>query len=224
MSNNDSFIEEVSEEVRRDQLFRLFRKYGWVAGIVIAALVGGASFNEWRKANVRAGAEALGDAMLAALRVDDAGARAVAFGELLAATDEAPILLNFQSAAAQVLAGDTDAAVVILQAVSADSATDPIYRDLAALKVIMLRGNDTPRAERIATLDRLATVGQPFRLLALEQRAIARLESGDTEQALSDLKAILEDPLTTRELRQRAAQLTVALGGEIPDRTRVENG
>ncbi len=224
MSNNDSFIEEVSEEVRRDRLFRLFRKYGWIAGVVIVALVGGASYNEWAKATQRAEAEARGDAMLEALRIEDDTERAAAFEKLMVSDAKASVLLSFQTAAALVLAGDKEAAAVTLQKVSDDSAADPIYRDLAALKIIMLRGQDMARADRLATLDRLATAGQPFRLLALEQRAIVRLESGDTEQALADLKSILEDPQTTRELRQRAAQLTLALGGEIPDRTAIENG
>ena len=39
MSNPDSFIDEVTEEVRRDRLFRLFRKYGWIGGVVVALIV-----------------------------------------------------------------------------------------------------------------------------------------------------------------------------------------
>ena len=31
MSDTDSFIDEVSEEVRRDKLFGYIRKYGWIA-------------------------------------------------------------------------------------------------------------------------------------------------------------------------------------------------
>ena len=49
MSLNDSFIQEVSDEVRRDRLFGLFRRYGWVAACLILFLVGGAGINEWRK-------------------------------------------------------------------------------------------------------------------------------------------------------------------------------
>ena len=43
MSNPDSFIEEVTEEVRRDRLFALFRKYGWIGVVLVLAIVGGAS-------------------------------------------------------------------------------------------------------------------------------------------------------------------------------------
>jgi len=43
LSNPDSFIDEVTEEVRRDRLFRLFRKYGWIGVVIILGLVGGPS-------------------------------------------------------------------------------------------------------------------------------------------------------------------------------------
>ena len=44
MSNPDSFIDEVTEEVRRDRLFALFRKYGWIGLVVVLGIVGGAGW------------------------------------------------------------------------------------------------------------------------------------------------------------------------------------
>ena len=35
MSNPDSFIDEVTEEVRRDRLFAMFRKYGWIGVAIV---------------------------------------------------------------------------------------------------------------------------------------------------------------------------------------------
>ena len=78
MSNNESFIDEVNEEVQRDKLFQLLRKYGWIGVVVVLVLVGGTAFNEWRKAQDRAAAEGLGDAFLAAVEADDAAERAAA--------------------------------------------------------------------------------------------------------------------------------------------------
>ena len=46
MSNPDSFIDEVTEEVRRDRLFRLFRKYGWIGVVIILGLVGGTAWTD----------------------------------------------------------------------------------------------------------------------------------------------------------------------------------
>ncbi len=30
MSSQDSFVDEVTDELRRDRLFAAFRKYGWI--------------------------------------------------------------------------------------------------------------------------------------------------------------------------------------------------
>ena len=46
LSESESFIEEVSDEVRRDKLFKLFKKYGWVLALVVIAIVGGTAYNE----------------------------------------------------------------------------------------------------------------------------------------------------------------------------------
>ena len=67
VSDTDSFIDEVTEEVRRDQLFALFRKYGWIGILAIVLIVGGASWSEWRKAQAEAKAQAFGDALVAAM-------------------------------------------------------------------------------------------------------------------------------------------------------------
>ena len=64
MSNPDSFIDEVTEEVRRDRLFAMFRKYGWIGILAVVVVVGGAAWNEWQKARAEARAEAFGDALL----------------------------------------------------------------------------------------------------------------------------------------------------------------
>lgn len=224
MSDSDSFIEEVTEEVRRDQLFRFFRKHGWIVGLAVVLVVGGAAFHEWRKASDRAAAQALGDSMLAALQLDNSDAQVVALDEVAEKAGDARVLALLQKAAAQINAGDRQGAAATLDAVAGSEDAEPLYRDLALLKLVMLRGPDMPDADRMAALDRLSTPGEPFRLLALEQRAIAALERNDRDAALADLKSILEDPEAVSDLRQRARRLTIALGGEPPPRVASENG
>ncbi|KKK62940.1 hypothetical protein LCGC14_2999320, partial [marine sediment metagenome] len=78
MSNTDSFIDEVTEEVRRERLFGFLRRYGWIAVLAVVLIVGGAAYNEWRNASERAEAQAFGDALLAALEADSPEARRTA--------------------------------------------------------------------------------------------------------------------------------------------------
>ncbi len=66
MSDQDSFIAEVTEEVRKDKFYNFLRRWGWLIGLALLAIVGGAAFNEWRKAQARANAQETGDALRAA--------------------------------------------------------------------------------------------------------------------------------------------------------------
>ena len=44
MSDTDSFIDEVSEEIRREKLFTTFRKYGWIGVALVVIVVGGTGY------------------------------------------------------------------------------------------------------------------------------------------------------------------------------------
>ena len=211
MSETDSFIDEVTEEVRRDRLFALFRRYGWIAGLVVVAIVGGAAWNEWRKASERAAAEAFGDAVLAAIAAPD---RAAALAGIAAEGDRAAIRdLLLASVASE--ADDRAAALAALEAVAADPDLPAVYRDLARLKWVILSGPDLPAADRDAALDSLAAPGAPYRALALEQQALAQVSAGRTERAIEILQALRQDAAASAGLQRRAAQLIVALGGDV---------
>ncbi|HDR28215.1 hypothetical protein [Rhodovulum sp.] len=207
MSNPDSFIEEVTEEVRRDRLFRLMRRYGWIAVLAVLLLVGGASWREWRAAQDRAAAEALGDGILTALELPDPAARVAAL-QALPATGEARGLVKL------LIAGEIGAeAAPELRAMADDPSLPLHYTHLAALKLVMIEGRAAAPDARLQTLSPLAKPGRPFRPLALEQMALAEIDAGNTAAALSHLRALVEDAGASAGLRQRASQLIVALGG-----------
>lgn len=214
MSNTDSFIDEVTEELRRDQLFRLIRKYGWIAVLLVLVLVGGAALNEFRKARQTAAAQAIGDQILAALVADDPAARAAALEAIDAEGEQATVLALLQSGET-LAAGDAQAAADALSQIAIDASQPLIYRHLAEFKLILLQGDDLPAAERLARLESLAAPGAPFRLLAEEQMALTEISAGNREAALGRLQAIMADGEVTAGLRRRVSQLIVALGGQL---------
>ncbi len=215
MSSQDSFISEVTEEVRRDRLFRLMRRYGWVAVAFVVLVVGGAAAFEWQKARARAEAEAAGDALLNAQSEDAPAARA----EILAALDSGSAgrnaIVRLFQAAAEIEAGEEGRALATLEAISDDTEVPSVYRDLAVLKSVMI--SDAAPEERMARLEPLTKPGNLFRLLAVEQRALAEIELGRTETAIETLNGILADAEMTESLRRRASWLIVALGGTPED-------
>lgn len=206
MSNTDSFVDEVNEELRRDQLFGAMRRYGWIAVLAVLALVGGAAWTEWSRAKDRAAAQAAGDAVYAALEADDSAARAAALNGL-GAGGPVPALLE---ASALLEAGDPEAARAVLTPLAEDADLLARYSDLAGLKLAMIEGADPAQTRTL--LERLATPGRPYRLLALEQLALLDLAGGDTDAALTGARAILEDAELTPGLRDRMETLMVSLG------------
>ena len=214
MSNTDSFIEEVNEEVRRDRLYGYLRRYGWIAVLVILLIVGGAAFSEYRKAQTRAEAEALGDALLASLSGDEGAARAESIAAIAPGSAEAQAVVKLLAAAEYVNAGDNAAAVGVLDALAIAPDVPAIYRQLAQFKSLTLQAADTPVAERRQALEAMAQAGNPMRLLASEQLALIDIETGAPEAAVERYQAILADAEVSSDLQQRALQVIVALGGE----------
>jgi hypothetical protein len=202
MSQTDSFIDEVTDEVRRDRLFATMRRWAPLAVLLVLLVVGGAAVREWRAAGAEAEAEARGAALLAALEAEDAAAALAVEAE-----GEAAALAALLSAAI-----DPEAATDRLAALAADSELAPRYRDLAVLAADV---SDVPLEERRARLEAIAGPGAPYRLLAEERLALLSVEAGETEAALAALRAILDDAETTPALRERARQLVVALGGDL---------
>lgn len=210
MSNPDSFIDEVTEEVRRDRLFRLMRRYGWIAVLGILLLVGGAAWNEWQKASAQAAARSFGDVLLDALDAPTADARRAALATVDATGERAAIV-------SLLLASDPgeDAAATLaaLDAVAADTGLPVVWRDLAVIRRVTVAGAAMPAEARRAALDPIAAPGRPLRPLALEQLAYLAVEAGDTAAAIAQLRVLTQDQEAPSGLRRRAEQMITALGG-----------
>lgn len=203
MSQTDSFIDEVNDEVRRDRLFATMRRWAPLAVLAVVLLVGGAAVREWRAAGAEAAAEARGEALLRAFEAEDAAAIAAVDADGAAA------------AVAALLAAAVDPeAAPALEAAVADPDLPARYRDLAALGAVWA-APDAPLEERRALLEAVAGPGAPYRLLAEEGLALLALEAGEDADALERLRSILDDAEATPAMRERARQLVVALGGAL---------
>ena len=213
MSNPDSFIDEVTEEVRRDRLFAIFRKYGWIGALLVVLIVGGAAWNEWNNAQQRERAEAFGDAMLDSLDLGAPADRKAAI---------AGIPVNGSQIAVQALmlasdpSTDTAGALAALDGLIGDPSQPEVYRDLAVLRRVIIAGGQAPLADRRVALEGIAAPGRAFRALALEQLAYLLIEEAKVADAIAAFSALMQDQEAPEGLRRRAGQMITALGGIPP--------
>lgn len=214
MHNSDSFIHEVSEEVRRDRLYATLRRYGWILVALVLLVVGGAAANEIMKSRRSSQAEGAGEALRAAFAETDPATRAGLFADVSKAAPHA-IVARLGEAGALTAAGQQDKAAAVLLSLADDSSILPVYRQLAALQRVMLLGKTMDPSERAATLETLTSPDSFFRPLALEQRALMHLDQGDKPAAVEDLNAVIAEPTATEALRARARQLVIAAGGTV---------
>ena len=215
MSETDSFIEEVTEEVRRDRLFGLMRRYGWVAVLAVLLIVGGAAYREYSRAAEQAAARALGDALLAALDNEDVDARAAALGKIQAGSGEAAAIVAILQAGILVQEGKGADVLPLLQPIVNNQDIKQDYRDLAHFKQLLHADGALDAAQRREGFQILAEPGKPLRVLAEEQLALLELQAGEQDAAIGRLKALLEDADLTQNLQQRTRQLLIALGQDM---------
>ena len=209
MSETDSFIAEVTEDVRRDRLFGLFRRFGWIPAALIVIIVSGTAYNEWSKSKADKLAQVRGDALLAAMDTVDEVARASALNEIASQGSE--------NIVAQMLAagGKDENSINFLNAVIINTDQPEYIRDLAKLKLTMIPGAQT-KEQKLKTLDILSQPGGIYRNAAVEILVAFELEIGNLNKAIEFLKSHIQDAEASRAQVQRMAELLVALGSE-PD-------
>lgn len=215
MSDTDSFIDEVNEEVRRDRMFNLFRRYGWIAVAAVLLLVGGAAWNEWRASQEQAQAEAMGDAIVAALNLETASARAAALQEI--EVTQASAIVQLLSAAQLASDDRGDEAVAQLTAVHSNEALPLIYRQIAEFKSLVIADAGQSVETRRNGFEGLISSGSALRVLSEEQLALLDIGANDVGGALVRLQRLLEDSEITPGVRRRVTQLITALGAKPGD-------
>lgn len=212
-NQNDSFIDEVTEDLRRDRLFGLFRRYGWIAVLVIVAIVAGAAWREYSIASERRAAESFGDAILTAESAEDPAAALAALD--LAADGEQAALAAMMEGNALVAKGDEAAAGEKFETVAGLAGDENrAMRDLARLKMVLAGGETMDAAERDQILSQLAQPGAPFELLALEQQVVALMGAGRNEDAVTLIRQIQQKDGLSEGLRRRLSEMMIAMGVE----------
>lgn len=212
MSDTDGFIEEVTEEVRRDKMFDLYRRYGWIAVVAVLLLVGVAASNEWQRAQARTDSEALGDALVAALELDSASDRSAALQKISVVTADGEAIVRLLTAAELVSEDRRQDALAVLNSIDENPDVQTIYRQIAEFKALVISAEIHDSEDRRQGFKSLIDSGSVLRLLCEEQLALIEIDAGERDAALMRLQTLLQDSEVTPGMRRRVSQIITALG------------
>jgi len=208
LSESDSFIREVSEEVRQDRMFALWKKWGpYVIALVVLA-VGGAALWSWMEARERTRAEQVGGILLGA----EPGSVLEQQTAIAVLDPPARIVAEFGEAAALAETGETEKAAAAYRQLAERGDLARHSRDLALLQALRIEAVEGDPGAVLTELQPLMEDGAPYALLARELAAVLHMKAGDEEAARAELEAILSSPRVTQGLGLRAQELLTVLG------------
>lgn len=205
---------EIDEELRRDNLLKLWSRYGKyvIAAVLVAVLIAGAIV-AWRDHQATA-RRAQGARYAAALSLANQGkdAEAAKLFQMLAQEGGGyGVAGAFEHAELLAKGGDRKAAIEAYDRLAATSSIDPEFRDLAVLLSVMHGLADGDPKAAIERLQPLTADGNPWRASALDLTAAAKLKAGDRGGALEIYQQLADDATTPQGLRARAAEMAAAL-------------
>jgi len=204
LSLNDSFIKEVSEEVRRDKFFKFLKKYAWIGILLILMSVFAVSFNEWNKNKEKINNQLNGDELSLVLNKFSEDKNYNDYfsyieqeksGSILAALN--PLFLNDKV--------DFEKKLLYLSDITLDENIPLVLRDLALFYQYYLGNNSY--SEKFKILTELSGPDRPYKLLAVEEKINLFLEKGSYEEALKEIDTILPELSNSFSLNNRLNNL-----------------
>jgi hypothetical protein len=205
---------EVDEEVRRDQLKKLWDRYSIyiiAAMILIVAAVGG-----WRAYQYLEGEKAAkaGAAFDQAVELADANKHAeaeAAFADLAAKAPSGYRVLSRLRMAAEAANRDAPAAAKMYDEITADRSVGVAEQDLAKIRAAQLLLETASYANMKERLEAAAAPGATFRHTARELLALSAWRANDAAATRQWLEVIANDGETPPSLRSRAEALQALL-------------
>ena len=215
--SDDSFIREVDEELRQDQLKSIWDRFGtYLIGVAVLIVLATAGYRGWEYYTQSQAARSA-DSYFAAVEAARADQHDSAIEQLRSLAEEGsgqyPALARMRLAAELARSGDPVAAIEQYDAIAAENDTHPSVRSVARLRAGLL-AVDSEDFESVKTrLEPLAQPGEPYRAIAREALGIAALDAGDPAQAASYFQQIVDDANTVGSVRDRARVMLDLLAG-----------
>jgi hypothetical protein len=198
-------FDEVNEDLKRDQMQKLWSRYGkyviLAVSLVVLSVGGRQGYITWQDRQAKAAATAFHNALAA----DDVKAALTA--ELDHLSPGYAMLTRFRIAAAQASAEDYAASEAGYLALSTDPAVRQLYQQAAILLSVMNAPVSRSADELVTRLVVLEGQAGPWQAMALEQAAGLALRTGDRKTAVAKYETLANLSDTPPNVRQRASQM-----------------
>ena len=205
---------EIDEELRRDNLLKLWSRYGrYIVALAVLVLVIAGGIVAWRDHQLserRAQSMRYSSALSLVRDGKDADAAKV-FALIAQEGGGYGTLAAFEEAELLAKSGDRKGAAAAYDRIAETGGLDPVLRQLATLLSVIQGLPDTDPHSVIDRLAPMTSPGSPWRATALELTAAARLEGGDKSGALVVYKTLADDLAAPQGTRARAAEMAAAL-------------
>jgi hypothetical protein len=212
----ETFVREVDENLRRDQLrdFLVGNAAWLITGIALflAASGGFIWWNHHQEQRYEAQVEQL-DQIYKDIGAGDSTGTAPKVQELAGSGSKAVrASAQFTRAAVALQQGNLKVAASIYKDISADDGLPAPYRNVAVIRQTAVEFDEIPPQEVISRLEALTKPGGPWFGTAGEMTALALLKQGKTRDAGQLFAAIAKDQTVPQGVRARASQVAGSLG------------
>ncbi|MBR0756345.1 tetratricopeptide repeat protein [Bradyrhizobium jicamae] len=207
-------FDEVDEEVRREQLKKLWDKYSILIialAVLIVAGVGGWRGYQYLEAKKAAEAGAAFDRAAELSEQNKHAEAEAAFADLVAKAPSGYRILARLRLAGEVTTRDAQAAAKLYDEIAADRSIPGPEQDLARVRAAQLLMETTTYPNMLQRLEPATAKDSTFRHTARELLALSAWRANDTTAARQWLDVIANDGDTPPGIRQRAEALQALL-------------
>jgi len=215
---NDSLLREVREELRREQLQKIWQRYNvLIVGAVVLFLLAVIGYQLLESHRITA-AETGGANFAAAENLSDQKKKDEAEKAFQAIAESGPAgyaaLAKLQLAGTQAKDGKTADAVATYDSLVKQSGADDLLKSFAQLQAASLRMADADYEEIQNRLTPLIGEGEPFDKTARELLGIAAYKAKKYDEARKNLEPLLLDPTASDDLQQRVKIVMASIAAE----------
>ena len=207
-------FDEVNEDVRREQLKKLWDQYSIylvAAAFLVVAAVGGWRGYQYLEAKKAAEAGAAFDKAIELSEQNKSAEAEAAFNNLAATAPSGYRMLARLRAAAEIAAHDPQAAVKLYDEISTDRSIGALEQELARIRAAGLLVDTATYPTMVQRLEASTAPQATFRHTARELLALSAWHANDTTAARKWLDLIANDAETPPGLRSRAEALQALL-------------